>query len=149
MAEKHYILHDYFRSSACYRVRIAFALKGIPLTLKTVHLVQHGGEHLSEDYQAMNPLSLVPTLEIVGKKHSHYLTQSLTIIDYLEKEYPTPSLLPTNKLDYWLNSSLSYSICCDIHPINNLRVLVQLKDQFQAKSTDIEQWYHVTPDEQY
>ena len=115
-------LHSYFRSSASYRVRIALNLKGLSYDLIPVHLLKNGGEQFSENFRALNPDALVPVLEHEGVA----LTQSLAIIEYLEETYPTPALLAKSALDRAWQRSLALMIACDIHPINNLRILQYL-----------------------
>ncbi|KTD40889.1 maleylacetoacetate isomerase [Legionella parisiensis] len=131
-------LYDYFRSTACYRVRIALNLKNIAYEKINIHLVNHGGEQHSPEYRKINPQELVPSLEINGK----VINQSLAIIDYLDETYPTPPLLPQNPLDKATVKSLALIAACDMHPLNNLRVLNRLKEQFQANETQVTEWYH-------
>lgn len=131
-------LYDYFRSSASFRVRIALHLKNINYEAIPVHLVNHGGEHHFPQYRQLNPQGLVPTLV----DNEHILTQSLAIIEYLDEIFPTPALLPTIPLDKAHVRSLSFLIACDIHPLNNLRVINQLRTQFQATEEQIQTWYH-------
>jgi maleylacetoacetate isomerase len=131
-------LYDYFRSTACYRVRIALNLKGIAYEKINVHLVNNGGEQNSPEYQQINPQGLVPCLETKGQ----IISQSLAIIDYLEEMFPEPALLPQSSLDKATIRSLSLIIACDMHPLNNLRVLNHLKEQFHADETQILEWYH-------
>lgn len=131
-------LYDYFRSTACYRVRIALNLKNIAYEKIDIHLVNHGGEQHSPEYQAINPQELVPSLEING----HIISQSLAIISYLDETYPNPALLPQNPLDRATVKSLALIVACDMHPLNNLRVLNRLKNQFQANETQVTEWYH-------
>jgi len=131
-------LYDYYRSSSSYRVRIALNLKQISYTALPVHLLNHGGEQHDSDYTEINPQALVPTLD----ENSHILTQSLAIIEYLDELNPTPPLLPVNPLARAQVRSLSLLIACDLHPINNLRVLKQLKTQFDAREEQINTWYH-------
>lgn len=131
-------LYDYFRSSASYRVRIALAFKGIQAELKEVHLVNEGGEQHHPAYLKLNPQGLVPTL-VVDKT---CLGQSLAIIDYLEHIHPTPSLFPMDLFQRSHAYSIALSIACDIHPLNNLRVLSYLKANFSAGTNEVEQWYH-------
>lgn len=132
------ILYDYFRSSACYRVRIALNLKNIPHALKTIHLVNNKGEQHLPFYHALNPQELVPTLEDNGV----VLTQSLAIIDYLEHCYPTPALLPKDPIMRAHSLGLALTIACDMHPLNNLRVIQRLKTMFQASEEQVQSWYH-------
>ncbi|RUR19585.1 maleylacetoacetate isomerase [Legionella qingyii] len=131
-------LYDYFRSTACYRVRIALNLKNITYEQVNIHLVNHGGEQHSAEYREINPQELVPCLEINGQ----IISQSLAIIDYLDETYPIPKLLPQNPWDKATVRSLALIVACDMHPLNNLRVLNQLKEQFQANETQVIEWYH-------
>jgi maleylacetoacetate isomerase len=125
------ILYSYFRSSAAYRVRIALNLKHIDYEIRPVHLLKDGGEQFNADYLALNPQGRVPTL-VVGNT---VLTQSSAIIEYLEEAYPNPPLLPDNAIERAYVRALAQIIACDIHPLNNLRVLDYLKgsvkDEFQ------------------
>lgn len=131
-------LYDYYRSTASYRIRIALNLKNIHYEKVPIHLVQNGGEQHQPSYLALNPQGLVPTLE----ENGHLLTQSLAILEYLEEIVPSPPLLPSTPLGRSQVRSFALMIACEIHPLNNLRVLEQLKTQFNADSTDIENWYH-------
>jgi maleylacetoacetate isomerase len=117
------ILYSYFRSSAAYRVRIALNLKNIDYEIRPVHLLKNGGEQYNADYLALNPQGRVPVLVVEDK----ILTQSSAIIEYLEETYPTPPLLPAYALERAYVRSLAQIIACDIHPLNNLRVLAYLK----------------------
>ena len=131
-------LYDYYRSTACYRVRIALHYKNIHFEALPVHLINHGGEHHHPSYIELNPQGLVPILD----ENGHILSQSLAIIEYLEEICPTPSLLPNNPLARGQVRSIALSIACDMHPLNNLRVLNQLRQQFQATEARIKEWYH-------
>lgn len=131
-------LYDYYRSSCCYRVRIALNIKQINYEAIPVHLLHQGGEQYVSPYVQLNPQSLVPTLD----ENGHILTQSLAIIEYLDDIAPNPALLPQNPLARAQVKSLALMIACDIHPLNNLRVLQTLKEQFQADETQVTQWYH-------
>lgn len=131
-------LYDYVRSTAAYRVRIALRLKGIHYDAIEVHLLNNGGEHHHATYQQINPQELLPSLEV----NDQVLTQSLAIIDYLDETYPEPPLLPKAPLLKAKIRSLALIIACDIHPLNNLRTLNRLKEQFNANETQVLEWYH-------
>ena len=131
-------LYNYYRSSASYRVRIALNLKGISYECLDVHLVNHGGEQHTASYRALNPEGLVPTLD----ENGHILTQSIAIIEYINELSPTPPLLPQTPLGRAEVRSLALLIACDMHPLNNLRVLKQLRDQFNATDETVQTWYH-------
>jgi maleylacetoacetate isomerase len=121
------VLYSYFRSSAAYRVRIALNLKQIEYEIRPIHLLKDGGEQLKADYLALNPQGRVPVLVVEDK----VLTQSSAIIEYLEEVYPSPPLLPANAVERAYVRSLAQIIACDIHPLNNLRVLSYLKGKFK------------------
>ena len=132
-------LYSYFRSSAAYRVRIALNLKGLPYTVVPVHLLRNGGEQLMPAYRQLSPDALVPALQV--QDQSVALTQSLAIIEYLEEVHPSPALMPKDALDRaWLRS-LALSIACDIHPLNNLRVLRYLVNDMKLSEIDKDRWY--------
>lgn len=131
-------LYDYFRSTACYRVRIALNLKKTAYETLEVHLVNNGGEQLSTAYRQVNPQGLVPAL----LDDDRIITQSLAIIEYLNEKIPQPALLPDTADERAQVRSLAQIMACDIHPLNNLRVLKQLRSQFAASEDDITQWYH-------
>lgn len=131
-------LYDYFRSTASYRVRIAMNLKGINYEKISVHLVNNGGEQHSPEYHKVNPQGLVPCLEVEGEM----INQSLAIIEYLDDIHPTPALLPQAPIAKATVRSLALMIVCDMHPLNNLRVLNQLKAEFNANESQVTQWYH-------
>lgn len=130
-------LYSYFRSSAAYRVRIALNLKGLPYDYKAVHLLKDGGQQLSESYRALNPMALVPTL-VDGETA---FGQSLAIIEYLDETHPETPLLPGSAVDRARIRSIALSIACDIHPLNNLRVLKYLKHTVKAEEEVKNQWY--------
>ena len=130
-------LYSYFRSSAAYRVRIALALKKLDAEILPVHLLKGGGEQLGPIYRRLNPQSLVPTLET----ESGALAQSLAIIEYLEETHPEPPLLPHNSFDRARVRAFALAIACDIHPLNNLRVLNKLRADLNADQKAIEAWY--------
>jgi maleylacetoacetate isomerase len=122
-------LYDYWRSSACYRVRIALNLKGLAYEARPVHLVRDGGEQHAADYRALNPQHLVPTL-VDGQR---VVRQSIAIIEYLEETRPeTPALLPAGARDRAHVRALALLVACDIHPLNNLRVMQHLEREFGA-----------------
>ena len=131
-------LYDYYRSSSCYRVRIALNIKHIHYETLSVHLINQGGEQHQSTYMALNPQGLVPTLD----ENGHILTQSLAIIEYLDEINPSPALLPQNPLARAQVRSIAMMIACDMHPLNNLRVLQQLREQFQATENQVMEWYH-------
>lgn len=114
------LLFDYYRSSASYRVRIALNLKGVAYTSVPVDLA--GGAHRQADYRTRNPQGFVPMLEVGDFR----VTQSLAIINYLDAAYPEPPLLPSSAADRAHVQALALMIACDIHPLNNLRVLKHL-----------------------
>ena len=129
------ILYDYWRSSAAYRVRIALNLKGIEYESRHIDLRQDAQK--SADYRALNPQGLVPMLEIDG----HRLTQSLAIINYLDLRYPNQPLLPASAAERAHVVSMAMTVACDIHPLNNLRVLKYLKNELGHSQEEIDAWY--------
>jgi maleylpyruvate isomerase len=129
------VLHDYFRSSAAYRVRIALHLKGLAAERRFVHLRR--GEQRAPGYLALNPQGFVPTLEVAGGR----LTQSLAIIEYLEETHPEPALLPADPADRAWVRSVALAIACDIHPLNNLRVLKHLAKALEIDEPRRDDWY--------
>jgi maleylacetoacetate isomerase len=138
-------LYSYFRSSASYRVRIALNLKGLPYQVVPVHLIRHGGEQLLPAYRELNPDGLVPTLiddtADNPAAQQQALTQSLAIIEYLEEVYPAPAILPKDALDRAYVRGIALAIACDIHPLNNLRVLRYLKRNLDVSEDDRNAWY--------
>jgi maleylacetoacetate isomerase len=131
-------LYSYWRSTAAYRVRIALNLKQAQYDIIPVHLVKNGGEQLKEKYKEINPQKLVPALET---KESGTLTQSMAIIEYLDEVLPGHNLLPDNAADRAFIRSLSQLVCCDIHPINNLRVLKYLTGEMLLSQDQKSTWY--------
>ena len=129
------ILHDYWRSSAAFRVRIALALKGIEPARRFVHLRK--GEQRSAAHLARHPLGLVPVLE----DGALTLTQSLAIVEYLEETYPRPPLLPAEPADRAWVRAVALAVACDIHPLNNLRVLQYLERELHADDAARGRWY--------
>ncbi len=128
-------LHGYFRSSAAWRVRIALALKGIPHAQAFRHLRK--GEQSAADFVAMNPQGLVPALDVAG---AGVLTQSLAIVEWLEETQPGPKLLPADPWGRARVRALAQTIACDIHPIQNLRVLQYLKRELGQDQPAIDAW---------
>ena len=129
------ILYDYWRSSACYRVRIALNLKKVDYEKREVDLRED--EQKSAAYRKLNPQGLVPLLEIDG----HRLTQSLAIINYLDLRYPNQPLIPAAAADRAHVVALAMAIACDIHPLNNLRVLKYLKNELGQDQAAVDRWY--------
>jgi len=134
-------LFDYFRSSASYRVRIVLNLKGIRHDISEIHLVKDGGEQHSDAYQAINPQGLVPSIKESTSGHDFILHQSLAIIEYLNEKYPIPDLLPSDIESKAQVRSFAYKICCDVHPLNNLRVLNYLESTLRISDEQKLQWY--------
>jgi maleylpyruvate isomerase len=132
-------LYSYFRSSAAYRVRIAFNLKGISYETVPIHLVKDGGRNKSPEYRAINPQMRVPALQL---PNGEILTQSLAIIDYLNAMHPAPPLLPKDPLARARVEAFAQTIACDIHPLNNIGPLRYLKQQLGQEQPAIDAWYH-------
>ncbi len=131
-------LYSFFRSSAAYRVRIALNLKGLEYEYVAKHFRRNGGEHRKPDYLALNPQGLIPTLDDGGV----VVPQSLAIIEYLDEVYPkTPRLLPERPADRAVVRAMSQAIACDIHPLNNLRVLNYLKSELGQSEEATNTWY--------
>lgn len=128
-------LYSYFRSSAAYRVRIAMNLKGIDYEIIPVNLLT--GEQKSDDYKQLNAEGLVPALET----DQGLLTQSLAILEWLEEQYPNPPILPKDGWQRAQARSLAYAVSCDIHPVNNLRILKYLQNDMQQSDEDKIIWY--------
>ena len=129
------LLHDYFRSSACYRVRILLNLKGVDYDRHSVNLAE--GEQKDPAYRALNPQGFVPMLEIDGLK----LTQSLSIAVYLDQTRPEPLLMPRDPADGAHVRALALTVACDIHPLNNLRVLKYLSGTLDTTQDQNDAWY--------
>jgi len=129
-------LYTFFRSSASYRVRIALNLKGLACEQTPIHLRRGGGEQFSAAYKRINPQALVPALEDDGR----ILTQSLAIIEYLDEKYPNPPLLPAAAADRALVRSMAMVIACEVHPIQNLRVLTFVKQEYHQTEELMNQW---------
>ncbi|WP_027897126.1 maleylacetoacetate isomerase [Zestomonas thermotolerans] len=134
------ILYSYWRSSAAYRVRIALNLKGLAYRQVPVHLVRDGGQQHSADYRALNPQELVPLLldeEAGGVR----IAQSLAILEYLDEVFPVPSLLPGEPELRAQVRALAMHVACDIHPLNNLRVLQYLSAELGVAEEAKNAWY--------
>ncbi len=130
-------LYSYWRSTAAYRVRIALNIKELDCVIESVHLVKNGGEQLQETYKSINPQSLVPSLET---ESGEVLTQSMAIIDYLEDKYSGVTLYPKDSIRKAQAKAMALSIACDIHPLNNLRVLKYLKSE-EWQQEQVDKWY--------
>lgn len=130
-------LFTYFRSSAAYRVRIALNLKGLKADYRYVHLVKDGGQQHQPDYLKLNPQGLVPALVDDGQ----VLTQSLAIIEYLDETHPEPALLPKDAIGRARVRALAQIVACDIHPVNNLRILKYLETEFGVDEAARKKWY--------
>ncbi len=129
-------LYGYWRSSAAYRVRIGLNLKGLPYEQVPVHLVRDGGEQHAPDYAATNPQKLVPVL-VHGERK---IRQSMAILEYLEELWPEPPLLPVTPRDRARTRALALLVACDIHPLNNLRVLQYLEREWNAPQSERDAW---------
>jgi maleylacetoacetate isomerase len=130
-------LYSFFRSSAAYRVRIALNLKGLSYEYLPVHLSRNGGEQRRPDYRRLNPQALVPVLE----DGERALTQSLAIMEYLDETRPGPPILPKTPAERARVRALAQAIACEIHPLNNLRVLNYLTGAAQFTEDARNAWY--------
>ncbi|CAB3753368.1 maleylacetoacetate isomerase [Paraburkholderia solisilvae] len=130
-------LYSYFRSSAAWRVRIALNLKKLPYDCVPVHLLRDGGEQFSDTYRSLNHDAVVPTLVDDG----NVLQQSLAIIEYLDETHPQPPLLPASPGDRAFVRGIALQLACEIHPLNNLRVLKYLKRTVGAGDDARNAWY--------
>jgi maleylacetoacetate isomerase len=131
--------YTYFRSSAAYRVRIAFNLKGLPHEMVPVHLTKDGGYQRKPEFIAVNPQMRVPALMLSS---GDVITQSLAIIEYLDDIHPEPPLLPADALERAHVRAVAQTVACDIHPLNNLVVLQYLKRTLKHEQAEIDAWYH-------
>lgn len=130
------VLYDYWRSSAAYRVRIALNLKGVAYRTEVVDLA--GGDQHNQQYRALNPLGLIPVLEIDG----HRLSQSLAIIDYLDVRFPKPKLVSADPVHRAVTLAQALTIAAEIHPLQNLRVQNYLRDEMGQDMLAIGRWLH-------
>ena len=131
-------LHNYFRSSAAYRVRIAMNLKGLDYDYVPVHLTRDGGMQFKEPYKSLNPQQLVPLLDDDGFQ----ISQSLAIIEYLDEKFPNTRLLPKSPEGRARVRQIALAISCDIHPLQNLRVLKYLTGKLGVSEESKTQWIH-------
>jgi maleylacetoacetate isomerase len=129
-------LYTFFRSSASFRVRITLNLKGLDYDQLPIHLRRGGGEQWSSAYKTINPQGLVPTLEDGGR----HFTQSLAIIEYLDERYPEPPLLPTEPADRATVRGMALAIACEVHPLQNLRVLNYLRNELKQAEEEVNRW---------
>ncbi len=129
-------LYSYWRSSAAYRVRIALNLKGRDYAIEPVHLVRDGGQQHSDDYAALNPQELVPAL----RHGERVLTQSLAILEYLDEIWPEPALLPDDSAGRARVRALAQLVACDIHPLNNLRVMQFFDREWNVPQAERDLW---------
>lgn len=133
-------LYGYWRSSAAYRVRIALNLKGLAYRQVPVHLVRDGGEQHGEAYRALNPQGLVPLL-VDEENGGAPIAQSLAIIEYLEEIFPVPAILPADPVERAQVRALALHLACDVHPLNNLRVLQYLSRELGVDDAAKNAWY--------
>jgi maleylacetoacetate isomerase len=132
-------LYSYFRSSASYRVRIALALKGLAFEYAAIHLVKN--EQMSEAFRALAPAQLVPALVLDDAGAEGVLTQSIAIIEYLDETHPEPALLPKDALGRARVRAIALDMACEIHPLDNLRVLRYLVKEMGVSEDDKNRWY--------
>jgi maleylacetoacetate isomerase len=130
-------LYNYFRSSAAFRTRIAFNLKGVVCDTVEVDLRTDASDQLKPEYQAVNPQGLVPALVIEDTT----VAQSLAIIEYLDEVYPEPPLLPRAPVDRARVRAMALAVACDMHPLNNLRVLNYLRSPLGHDEDTVNAWY--------
>ena len=127
-------LHNFFRSGTSHRLRIALGLKGVPVQYLAIDL--RSEQHLTPAFKAVNPQGLVPALEVDGR----VMIQSPAIIEWLEETHPTPPLLPAGAADRARVRALAAIVGCDIHPVNNRRILEALRHDFGADAAAIDRW---------
>ena len=130
-------LYNYYRSSASFRVRIALNLKGLHYDYIPVHLTRGGGQQFAPEFKSLNADALIPVLDDDGR----VLTQSLAIIEYLDETHPEPPLMPALPLDRAYVRGFALTIACEIHPLNNLRVLRYLVKELGASEDSKNTWY--------
>ncbi|QNP41443.1 maleylacetoacetate isomerase [Lysobacter solisilvae (ex Woo and Kim 2020)] len=129
-------LYSYWRSSAAYRVRIGLNLKGLPYEIVPIHLLRDGGQQRTEEYRRINPQGLVPVLQ----HGSRQLRQSLAILEYLDETWPARPLLPTTARSRQRARALALAIACDVHPLNNLRVLQYFEHEWNVPQPERDAW---------
>lgn len=129
-------LYSYWRSSAAWRVRIGLNLKGLPYQIVPVHLLRDGGQQHAEAFRALNPQQLVPVL-LDGER---VMRQSLAILEYLDEVWPDEPLLPATARERERVRSLAMLVACDIHPLNNLRVLQFFQDEWNVPQPERDEW---------
>ena len=132
-------LYGYFRSSAAYRVRIAFNLKGLTYDMIPIHLQKEGGINRKPAFRAINPQMRVPVLKLDS---GEIIIQSLAIIEYLDEVHPLPRLLPSDPVARAKVRALAQLVACDIHPLNNVGPLRYLKNELGLDQAKIDAWYH-------
>ena len=130
-------MYDYWRSSACYRLRIGFNLKGISYESVSVNLHPDVREHVSDRYKAINPQQRVPAVEIDGQIH----TQSMAILDWMDMAYPEPAFLPEAPHERLKAKAFAETIACDIHPLNNMSVTNYLQNPAGVSPERVSDWY--------
>lgn len=131
-------LFSYFRSSAAYRVRIVLETKGLPWDIMPVHMLRDGGEQHKPEYRAVNPQRLVPALEL---DDGQVFVQSIAICEYLEERYPEPAMMPQDIEDRAYVRAVMGTVACEIHPLNNLRVLQHLTGPLALSEESKTSWY--------
>jgi maleylacetoacetate isomerase len=132
-------LYSYFRSSAAYRTRIALNFKGLSYDYVPIHLIKEGGQNRKPEYRAINPQMKVPSLTL---DNGEVLTQSISIIEYLDETHPAPPFLPKDAVARAKVRAAAMLIACEIHPLNNTAPLRYLKNQLKHEQADIDAWYH-------
>lgn len=130
-------LFGYWRSSAAYRLRIAMNMKGLDYVQESVNIAPASSAQHTDSFKALNPQMRVPVLETPGG----VLTQSMAILEWLDETYPEPSLLPSDLIERAKCRGFADTVACDIHPLNNLSVLIALKKDFGATDDQVNAWY--------
>jgi maleylacetoacetate isomerase len=133
------LLYNYFRSSAAFRARIAFNLKGIPYDSEPVHLTRNGGAQFAPEFRKINPQARVPAIKL---DDGDILIQSLAIMEYLDEIHPSPPLLPKDPAMRAHVRAVAQIVSCDIHPLNNVAVLNYLRKELKQDDAAVNAWYH-------